>query len=106
MCYIVFTMAKAAKSNLQVGVRELRQNLSVYLARVKRGESLEVTEHGRPVARLGPLPAAESHIERLIAEGQATRPVRELLELGPPPVRPEGAPPLSVYLAEQRRDRL
>jgi hypothetical protein len=31
----------------QVGVRELRQNLSKYLDRIKRGERLEVTEHGR-----------------------------------------------------------
>ena len=35
-----------------VGVRELRQNLSKYLDRVKTGESLVVTEHGREVARL------------------------------------------------------
>src|SRR3954452_7866564 len=39
----------------RVGVRELRQNLSVYLRRVRNGEALEVTERGRPVARLQPL---------------------------------------------------
>lgn len=38
----------------QVGIRELRQNLSVYLRRVAEGETLEVTERGRPVARLAP----------------------------------------------------
>jgi prevent-host-death family protein len=37
-----------------VGVRELRQNLSRYLERVKAGEALDVTEHGRLVARLSP----------------------------------------------------
>lgn len=37
-----------------VGVRDLRQNLSKYLARVKEGESLTVTERGEVVARLGP----------------------------------------------------
>lgn len=36
----------------EVGVRELRQNLSVWLRRVKDGESFRVTEHGRPVALL------------------------------------------------------
>jgi prevent-host-death family protein len=36
----------------RVGVRQLRQNLSVYLRRVRRGESLEVTERGQPVAVL------------------------------------------------------
>ena len=37
-----------------VGVRELRQNLSLCLDRVKAGERLDVTEHGRLVARLSP----------------------------------------------------
>lgn len=40
-----------------VGVRELRQNLSRYLDRVKAGEDLTVTERGRPVARLIPVHA-------------------------------------------------
>jgi prevent-host-death family protein len=38
----------------RVDVRELRQNLSKYLNRVKAGEALTVTEHGREVARLVP----------------------------------------------------
>ena len=37
-----------------VGVRELRQNLSKYLDRVKEGEVLVVTERGREVAQLVP----------------------------------------------------
>lgn len=37
-----------------VGVRELRQNLSQHLRRVKAGEPLAVTERGRVVARLVP----------------------------------------------------
>ena len=39
----------------RVGIRELRQNLSIYIDRVKDGETFEVTEHGHPVAELGPL---------------------------------------------------
>jgi len=42
-----------------VGVRELRQNLSKYLRRVKQGETLTVTERGREVARVVPLPRNE-----------------------------------------------
>jgi prevent-host-death family protein len=69
----------------RVGVRELRQNLSVYLDRVKAGETLEVTEHGRAVARLGPNPApVASTLDRLIAQGTARPARRDLLELGPP----------------------
>ena len=59
-------------SRLRVGVRELRQNLSVYLARVKRGTTYSVTEHGRIVALLRPTPATDDVIERLVAEGRAT----------------------------------
>ncbi len=54
----------------RVGVRELRQNLSVYLERVKRGEALEVTERGRPVAVLAPLRDPEDPLERLRAQGR------------------------------------
>lgn len=35
-----------------VGVRELRDHLSAYLERVKSGEVVTVTEHGRPIATL------------------------------------------------------
>ncbi|HXI18655.1 MAG TPA: type II toxin-antitoxin system prevent-host-death family antitoxin [Chloroflexota bacterium] len=48
-------MHRAQASSI-VGVRELRQNLSVYLRRVEAGETLRVTDRGRPVALLGPLP--------------------------------------------------
>ena len=59
-----------------VGIRELRQNLSVYLRRVEAGETLEVTERGRPVAVLGPLPERARRLDRLVADGQARRAVR------------------------------
>jgi len=39
----------------RIGVRELRQHASRYLDRVARGECLEVTDRGRPVARLVPI---------------------------------------------------
>jgi len=51
-----------------VGVRELRQNLSRYLAKVKAGESFAVTERGREVARLTPSGPPDSPIARLVAE--------------------------------------
>lgn len=70
----------------RVGVRELRQNLSVYLDRVKAGETLEVTEHGQPVAQLGPRPAKPSSIiDQLIAEGRITPAKRSHKDIPPPP---------------------
>jgi len=38
----------------RIGLRELRQNASQYIARVARGESIEVTQRGRLVARIVP----------------------------------------------------
>jgi antitoxin (DNA-binding transcriptional repressor) of toxin-antitoxin stability system len=68
----------------RVGVRELRQNLSVYLDRVKAGAVLEVTEHGRAVALFTPLPGPTTALEQLVAAGRATAAVGDLLALGPP----------------------
>jgi prevent-host-death family protein len=88
----------------RVGVRELRQNLSVYLRRVKEGEALEVTEHGTTVARLVPAHARESVLERLIAEGKVRRAAGTLDDLPPltGPVTDEG----TKALREQRRDKI
>ena len=85
----------------RVGVRELRQNLSVYLDRVKAGETLEVTEHGQPVAQLGPRPAKPTSImDRLISEGRVT-PAKHGHKDLPPPPKIAGRP-LSEIVIEMR----
>jgi antitoxin (DNA-binding transcriptional repressor) of toxin-antitoxin stability system len=82
MCY----MSDHGKTPARVGVRELRQNLSVYLERVKAGETLDVTEHGQLVAQLGPRPVAPvSIIDQMIADGRAT-PATILPRDIPPPL--------------------
>ena len=86
-----------------VGVAELRQNLSVYLRRVERGERLIVTDRNRPVAELGPPPVGGAGLDRLIAEGRVSRPLRRGL---PEPIRLEGDPrALSRALDEIRGER-
>jgi len=86
-----------------VGVAELRQNLSRYLARVSGGERLMVTDHNRPVAELGPPPTAASALDRLIAEGRLVRPQRRGL---PPPLETDGdTEALSRALDEIRSER-
>lgn len=92
-------------STPRVGVRELRQNLSVYLDRVKEGERLEVTEHGRPVALLVPLPDDDDPLDRMIAEGRAipaTRDLAEVLRTHPPRQPVPGERSLSEILQEMR----
>jgi prevent-host-death family protein len=53
---------------MDVGIRELRTNLSRYVEQVKTGEEIVVTDHGKPVAKLVPL-NGERKIDRLIREG-------------------------------------
>ena len=66
----------------RIGVRELRQNASKYLKRVESGETIEISDRGRPVARM--VPIASTGMARLIAEGRVQLPESNLLDLGPP----------------------
>src|SRR5437762_3074124 len=68
-----------------VGVRELRQNLSVYLRRIARGETLEVTDRGRAVALLTPVRHEASGLERLEAAGLVIPAKGDLLDVRPRP---------------------
>ena len=100
MCYM-------GRKNRQVGVREIRQNLSVYLDRVKAGETLHVTEYGRVVAILAPLPAERlSPLERMVREGRAIPPKGSLKDRRPPQPGDPTAPPMQQILDEMREDRL
>ena len=92
-----------SRPSRHVGVRELRQNLSVYLRRVRAGHTLEVTERGEPVALLVPTPGASTALARLVASGRGTMPAGDLLDLGPPPRR-KGVS-LSRALAALRKER-
>ena len=88
----------------RVGVRELRQNLSVYLRRVRRGETLEVTERGRPVATLQPIVDPDDALAQLAKRIPLRRGAGDLAEL-PAPVKVELDRPLSDVLEELREDR-
>ncbi len=85
-----------------VGVRELRQRASELLRLVERGQTIEITDRGRPVALLGPLPEA-SPLERLRMAGDLEPAIGNLDDL-PPPLASQGAEPPSAVLAHLRRD--
>ena len=57
----------------RIGVRELRQHASRYLALVARGEQVEVTDRGRPVAML--VPVRRNTLEDLVASQRAVQPI-------------------------------
>ncbi len=88
-----------------VGVRELRQNLSRYLDRVKAGEAFVVTERGTEVARLTPSGARHSGLARLIAERGASIPRGDLIANLGPRHRSVGMTTAQA-IAEERDERL
>jgi prevent-host-death family protein len=55
---------------VHVGVRELRDRLSSYLERARAGEQIEITDRGRPIAMLVPLPESRVTVAELIAAGK------------------------------------
>jgi prevent-host-death family protein len=65
------------------GIRELRQRASELLRRVEAGETIEITDRGRPVAILAPLPA-ESIAAKLRATGDLVAAERSLDSLPDP----------------------
>ncbi|MEO8183912.1 MAG: type II toxin-antitoxin system prevent-host-death family antitoxin [Deltaproteobacteria bacterium] len=62
---------------VRIGIRELNQRTSQVLDRVRRGETVIVTDHGEPVARLVPIGATASILDELIAAGKAIPPRHE-----------------------------
>jgi prevent-host-death family protein len=85
----------------RIGIRELRQYASVWLKRVQRGDSFEVTDRGRPVALLVPV-AEMDQLDMLIAAGDVTPPSVDLLAVVHP-LPPVSGVPLPSEILEQMR---
>ncbi len=88
---------------ITVGVRELRQRASELLRRVEAGETIEVTDRGRPVALLAPLPDGEP-LDRLRAVGEVIPAADNLDDLPKPLPLPAGREAPSAVLSRLRRD--
>jgi len=86
----------------RVGIRELRDNVSALIRRVAAGETIDVTDHGHPVARIVPF-RAHSALDQMLADGRATPATADLLDFEPPPRQP-GEQLLSDALEELRQD--
>lgn len=92
----------------RIGVRELRQNASRYLALVKAGETVEVTERGELVALLVSPQRSRTIRDRLIAAGRlipAPNPTGRLRSSRPVPVA-AGEPTNQELLDAEREERL
>ena len=85
-----------------VGVRALQQHASEVVRRAAAGEIIEITDRGRPVARL--IPYARTTLKTL-TDGGLAKPARSRLDQQPPALPPvPGVPRLSEVLSEARRD--
>lgn len=94
-------MVEKAKNELaKVGVRELRQDASAILRRVKDGEIIEITEHGTPIAHIGP---AHSQYEMALSRRLITPAVDPGIFLRDKPMKLKNSlTPLSEVLLEMR----
>lgn len=84
----------------EVGVRALRNALSRYLAAVRDGQELIVTDHGKPIARIVPVSRSLDRLAELVAQGKV-RPARPGSRYDPEPL--ETAGPVSDLILDQRR---
>ncbi|MFI5066684.1 MAG: type II toxin-antitoxin system Phd/YefM family antitoxin [Streptosporangiales bacterium] len=90
----------------RIGIRELRQHASVYVDLAEKGQTVDITNRGRLVARLVPAGDAESPLERLIAAGiiEPAEDPGSLLDIEPAPPVPEGEPSASEILLQMREE--
>lgn len=89
-----------------IGLRELNQNPSKAVARVRAGHSIIVTDRGKPILRMVPEVAGEpTMLQELVAQGRAEPPV----EYGMPDLIPDLAPDVEsvsdLIVAERDRER-
>jgi prevent-host-death family protein len=95
MCYMLHMAS--------VGIRELRQHASELLRRVAGGETIAITDRGRPVALLTPLPEG-GPLEKLRAAGEIDDATADMADLAEPlPAKP-GVEVPSAVLSRLRND--
>ncbi|MFV0525907.1 MAG: type II toxin-antitoxin system Phd/YefM family antitoxin [Acidimicrobiales bacterium] len=82
----------------EVGIRALKQNASAVVAEAASGETVTITDRGRPVAQITAIP--KSRLAALVDAGCARPPRCRLVDRP----APEPGPDLSEVLAEMRGD--
>ena len=61
----------------QIGLRELSHHTARIVDRVRQGETIEITDHGRAIFRMIPVKPADSLLDRLVAQGRVVPPTTE-----------------------------
>ena len=84
----------------EVGIRALKQNASAVVAEAASGELVTITDRGRPVAQMIPVPT--DLVAKLIAAGRARPALQRLSDLPEPGRRRRGREALSQELEKMR----
>ncbi len=91
---------------ITAGIKDTKNNLSRYLALVKAGEDVVITEHGKVVARIIKEGTRKQSIrtamEPLISRGLISLPTRDLISTDLSPLAVPGKP-VSEMVIEDRR---
>jgi prevent-host-death family protein len=89
-----------------IGLRELNQNPSKAVARVRAGHSLVVTDRGKPIIRMVPEPSRTgSLLQQLVEEGRAEPPVEDGMPELIADLAPEVESLSDLIIAERDRER-
>ncbi len=89
-------------SETRVGTRELKTRLSEYMRRVKAGETITVTEHGKTIGQIVPVRATiEERLQAMVTAGQAEWNGQKLMPYRPKELN-KGKRQLSDLIVEDR----
>lgn len=85
-----------------IGIRELRQHASRYVAMAKAGRRIAVTDRGKLVAYLVPAEEPTTNYQRMVAAGEVRLATGNILDHLQPDRAEPGERPLSEVLQEMR----
>jgi len=98
--------AKNSHPQNQIGIREIRQDASIILARVEEGEEFIITNRGVPVARLLPVEVDENAlIDEMIANGDIIEAEGNLWDLPLPTLKLKGKSATQQLIEERESYR-
>ena len=91
---------------ITAGIKELKNQLSRYIALVKKGDDVLITERGRIIARVVKENSRRSSLRQalqaLVLKGQVSMPLREINRDVPEPVKLPGKPVSEIVLEDRR----
>jgi prevent-host-death family protein len=88
-----------------MGLRELNQNPSKAVARVRAGASILVTDRGKPVLRMVPAVEHPSTLQQMISAGEVSVPAEQGMPEVVPDLAPEIASLADLLVADRDRER-